>query len=61
MEVGAGVTELGEDRVTVIYRITSQQLGAVAAKGDGRIVCFDYDAGQKAPLSEAVREALEAL
>lgn len=61
MEVGVGVTELGEDRFTVVYRIVSDQLGAVVAKGDGRIVCFDYNAGKKTRLPDAVREALEAL
>jgi acyl-CoA thioester hydrolase len=61
VELSVGVTELGEDRFTVVYRIVSEQLGAVAAKGEGRIVCFDYNAGTKVPLPEAVREALEAL
>ena len=61
VEVGVGVTELAEDRFTVVYSIVSQQLGAVAARGEGRIVCFDYRAGEKAPLPEAVREALQAL
>ena len=61
VEVGVGVTELGEDRFTVMFRVVSQHLGAVAAKVEGRIVCFDYSAGEKAPLPEAVLEALEAL
>ena len=61
MEVGVGVTELAEDRFTVVYRIVSDQLGAVVAKGEGRIVCFDYNAGKKTRLPDAVREALEAL
>lgn len=59
--MGVGVTALGEDRFTVVYRIVSEQLGAVAAKGEGRIMCFDYNAGKKAPLPVAVREVLEAL
>ncbi len=61
MEVGVGVTELAEDRFTVVYRIVSDQLGAVVAKGEGRIVCFDYNAGKKTRLPDAVRGALEAL
>ena len=61
MEVGVGFTELAEDRFTVVYRIVSDQLGAVVAKGEGRIVCFDYNAGKKTRLPDAVREALEAL
>jgi acyl-CoA thioester hydrolase len=61
VEVGVGVSELAEDRFTVVYRIVSQQLDAVVAKGEGRIVCFDYSAGRKAPLPAAVREALSAL
>ena len=61
VEVGVGVTDLGEHRFTVIYRIVSHQLDAVAAKGEGRIVCFDYNAGRKAALPSPVREALTAL
>jgi len=61
VEVGIGVTGLAEDRFTVVYRMVSQQLEAVGARVEGRIVCFDYQAGRKAPLPTAVPEALAAL
>ena len=61
VEVGVRVTELADDRFTVVYRVVSQQLDALVAEGEGRIVCFDYPAGRKAPLPASVREALSAL
>jgi acyl-CoA thioester hydrolase len=58
--IKAGVTELGEDRFTMAYVVESEAAGVVAT-GTGRIVCFDYGAGTKAPLPDAVRAALESL
>lgn len=59
--VGSRIAELGDDRFTMLYRVVSERHGAVAAEGDGRIVCFDYAAGRKAPLPAAVRAGIEAL
>ena len=51
---------VGEDRFTMIYAVFSDRLG-LAAQGEGRIVCFDYAAGCKAPLPERVRRGIAAL
>lgn len=61
VRVGARVTEVGEDRFTMEYRVVSEKLGAVAAEGGGVLVSFDYRAGRKAPLPEEVRSAIESL
>ncbi|MFP6684355.1 MAG: thioesterase family protein [Polyangiaceae bacterium] len=53
--VGARVRDLAEGRFTMLYRVVSHQLGAVAAEGEGLIVSYDYRAEAKAPLPEAIR------
>ncbi len=57
----AGVSDLGADRFTMHYRITSERHGRVAAEGWGVIVAFDYRTGKKCALPEPIREALRAL
>jgi acyl-CoA thioester hydrolase len=59
--VGARVTEVGEDRFSMEYRLVSRKLGAVAAEGGGTLVSYDYDARRKVPLPERVRRAIAGL
>lgn len=59
--VGARTTEVGADRFTMEYRLVSQAQGEVAAEGGGVLVSYDYAAGRKAPLPEAVRTAIGCL
>ncbi len=61
IEVGARVSDLGDDRFTMRYRVVSERHAAVACEGDGRIISYDYRAGAKAPLPDDVRAAIEAL
>jgi len=61
VHVGTQITDVGEDRFTMLYRVVSEAHGAVAAEGDGRIVIFDYRAGKKAPLPSAIREKMAEL
>jgi acyl-CoA thioesterase FadM len=56
----ARVSELGEDRFTMEYAIFTAD-GALSAHGSGRIVMLDYGTGQKAPVPDAVRAAIESL
>jgi acyl-CoA thioester hydrolase len=56
--VGARVTEVGEDRFSMEYRLVSRKLGEVAAEGTGVLVSFDYDAQRKVPLPQEVRRAI---
>ena len=57
--VGARVTELGLDRLTVEHRLVSAKFGAVAAEGQALIVAFDYARGQKAPIPDVLRARIE--
>lgn len=61
VQVGARVSELEDDRFTMLYRVVSERHGAIACEGDGRIVSYDYRAAAKAPLPATVRAAIEVL
>lgn len=56
--VGAGVSEVGEDRFTMTYAVWSTRLGTVAARGEGELVNLDYRTNRKVPLAPAIRDAI---
>ena len=58
---GVRVTEIGEDRFTMLHRLVSEQQGAVVAEGDARIVLVDYRQGGKAPIPPEVRSQLDQI
>lgn len=58
---GARVSDLGEDRFTMEYRVVSVDQEAVAAEGDGLVVSYDYRAGAVVPLPESVVEGVRRL
>lgn len=53
--VGARVSELGTDRMTMEHRVVSRKLGALATEGKGVIVSYDYARLAKAPIPEEIR------
>ena len=53
--------DLSGDRFQMDYRLYSDQHGRLAAEGESTIVCYDFAAGRKAPIPDAVRTAMEAL
>ena len=57
--VGVRAAEVKEDRVTFEHRIVSRAWDAVACEGTAVLVSYDYGAGAKCPLPEAVRKAIE--
>ena len=59
--VGARVSDVQTDRVTFDYRLVSTRLNAVAAEGQALVVSYDYRAGAKCPIPDAVRKAIEEL
>ena len=61
IHVGARVTEMGDDRFLMQYRIVSEKLQKIAAEGEGLIVSFDYRKGHKAPVPTKIRAQIEAL
>ena len=56
--VGTRVSDVGEDRVTMEYRVVSRAQNDTAAEGTAIIVSYDYNQARKAPLPAAVREAI---
>lgn len=61
VEVGAKVSELLDDRFTMLYSVASRKLGRIAAEGSGLVVAYDYRAKAKARLPEAVRARISEL
>ena len=59
--VGARISDIQTDRVTFEYRLVSTKLNAVASEGQALVVSYDYRAGKKVPIPEAVRLAIEEL
>lgn len=59
--VGARVSDAQPDRVTFEYGLVSTKLNAVACEGQAVVVSYDYKAGTKVPIPEAVRKAIEDL
>ncbi|OGU17698.1 MAG: hypothetical protein A3K13_07170 [Gemmatimonadetes bacterium RIFCSPLOWO2_12_FULL_68_9] len=56
--VGTRVSDLGEDRLTMEYRVVSRAQNQTVAEGSAIIVSYDYTHDRKAPLPPAVREAI---
>ncbi len=56
--VGARVSEVGEDRVTMEYHAVSKTHDQLVAEGTAIVVSYDYTAGRKTALPAAVREAI---
>ncbi len=61
VEVAARARDLAEDRFVMDYRVASREQGALAAEGEGLIVCYDYRRGAKVPIPASVRRRLEQL
>ncbi len=61
VDVGARVRDLSRDRFTMEYRVVSRTQGVVAGDGHGVIVAYDYAAGQKTALPDAVQRQIAAL
>jgi acyl-CoA thioester hydrolase len=59
--VGTRVPVVGQDRFDMEYRVASRTSGELVAEGTATIVCYDYTAGHKVPLPEAVRAAIALL
>lgn len=59
--VGVRAAEIGADRVTFEHRVVSRALGELACEGTAVLVSYDYTAGAKCPLPDAVRAAILAL
>ena len=59
--ITARLGTLGEDRFTLEHRIFSEQLGDLAAEGQGTVVTFHYGRGEKVPMPDELRRRIAAL
>lgn len=59
--VGARVSTMGGNRFRMDYRVVSTRHGKIAAEGDGILVTFDYTAGRKVAIPEALERRIRAI
>ncbi len=61
LTVGTRARDLGADRFTMQHAIASHAQQRIVAEGEGVVVCYDYRAGRKAPVPDAVRARITAI
>lgn len=61
VSVGVRVSEMAQDRFTMLCRMVSHKLAAIAAEAEATIVAYDYSQRQKAVVPDGVRRQIEAL
>jgi acyl-CoA thioester hydrolase len=59
--ITARAISVGEDRLTLEHRVISHRLGVVAAEGQGLVVTFHYERGQKVPIPDELRRRIAEL
>jgi acyl-CoA thioester hydrolase len=61
VRIGARVTEVGEDRLTMEHLIVSQARSEITTEGSSVVVCYDYRALRKMPIPDHLRRKIEEL
>lgn len=61
ISIGTFISDLGEDRLTMIYLVKSHKSGRVVAEGEGLIVFYDYNLNQKHPIPSKPLELIKKL
>jgi acyl-CoA thioester hydrolase len=59
--IATRAVQVEEDRFTLQHRIVSRKLGALTTEGEGLVVSFHYERGEKAPLPEELRQRISEL
>ena len=59
--IGAKIVSVLTDRLVMQHRIVSRALNAVATEGEGTIVTYHYERGEKAPVPEELRRRIAQL
>jgi acyl-CoA thioester hydrolase len=59
--ITARIGQLADDRFTLEHRIVSRRLNAVVTEGEGTVVAYHYQQGQKVALPEELRRRIAAL
>ena len=58
VSVGTRVSRIEQDRFVMEHRVMSHKSQAIAAEGDGVIVCYNYRDNKKALLPEELRQRI---
>ena len=61
VRVTARVEAQGNTSFTMRYEVHSRGAGALAAEGEGVVVLFDYESGQKVRLPDGLRQAIDGV
>lgn len=61
IQIATRVTDLAEDRFTMLYYVKSMNTGRVVAQGEGLIVFYDYNNNCKHALPEHIKVQIIAL
>ena len=61
VEVASRVVDVEADRFTMLYEVRSRRLERLACEGRGLVVAYDYRAGAKTALPEAIRSRIASL
>jgi acyl-CoA thioester hydrolase len=59
--VGARVSDLGDDRMTMEHRIVSRTRGELTTEASSVVVCYDYAGLKKAPIPEELPRRIAEL
>jgi acyl-CoA thioester hydrolase len=59
--IGASIVSILDDRLVMRHRIVSQKLNALATEGEGTIVTFHYERGEKVPVPDELRRRITQL
>jgi acyl-CoA thioester hydrolase len=59
--IGASIVSILDDRLIMRHRIVSQKLNALATEGEGTIVTYHYQRGEKALVPEELRRRITQL
>jgi len=58
LTVGVTITDIKTDRFTMNYTVYSHAQNAITTTGTSKVVMFDFETGQKAPIAEPLLSAL---
>jgi acyl-CoA thioester hydrolase len=61
ISIGTRLVSISEDRFTMKHVIVSHALGAVTTEGEGLVVSFHYERGEKAPIPDELRKRIAEL
>ena len=58
VSIGASVSDIGPDRLTMKYIVASRRLSKIAAEGEGVLVTYDYRNNRKVPVPAEVKRSI---